>query len=169
MIEVLNSISFPLPDFLGGGDFGMNISLIPEYKDIQKLHNGGDILKDGLAEVKAGERMMTPAQTQRLDGTVDAATDILATVPTMATAITNPVAAMASIAASGGAINEESGGLITALTEAIKTLSEGAGTAAPAGQQATQVPVILQLNERQLGKVMVDTLNNRQSMTVKKT
>jgi hypothetical protein len=169
VIEVLNSISFPLPDFLGGGDFGMNISLIPEYKDIQKLHNGGDILKDGLAEVKAGERMMTPAQTQRLDGTVDAATDILATVPTMATAITNPVAAMASIAASGGAINEESGGLITALTEAIKTLSEGAGTAAPAGQQATQVPVILQLNERQLGKVMVDTLNNRQSMTVKKT
>jgi len=182
MTEVLNSISFPLPDFLGGGDFGMNISLIPEVKDIQKLHNGGDILKDGLAEVKAGERMMTPAQTQRLDGTVDAATDILATVPTMATAtdilatvptmataITNPVAAMASIAASGGAINEESGGLITALTEAIKTLSEGAGTAAPAGQQATQVPVILQLNERQLGKVMVDTLNNRQSMTVKKT
>ena len=167
MIGALNSISFTVPDWvplIGGENFGINIPLIPMMEDTPMLHNGGDILKGGLAEVEAGERMMTPAQTKELDGTVDAASDILATVPTMATAITNPVAAMASIGA--GTLNEDSGGLITALTEAIKTFAAGA---APAGQQATQVPVILQLNERQLGKVMIDTLNNKQSVKVLKT
>jgi hypothetical protein len=163
MIGALNSISFTVPDWvplIGGENFGINIPLIP------MLENGADIEGDGMAYLHSQEMVVTAAQTKELDDRVETASDILATVPTMATAITNPVAAMASIGA--GTLNEDSGGLITALTEAIKTLAAGA-VPAPAGQQATQVPVILQINERQLGKVMIDTLNNKQSVKVLKT
>lgn len=168
-IGALNSISFTVPDFVpfvGGEEFGINIPLIP------MLEEGGQISEDGTAYLHAGEKVIPAAKVEQLDNVVEVATNMVSAVPllTMGTMM-NPVgaAAMMGVAAVGAFATEEGGGnadLLVAIKENTSAMKELlTATGANAGGQQT---VVLELNERQLGKVMVDSLNNRQSMRVEK-
>lgn len=56
LIAGLNSISFKLPDWLGGGSFGINIPSIPRIPYLAK----GGMLEDGMAVVgEAGPELLT--------------------------------------------------------------------------------------------------------------
>ena len=114
----------------------------------------------------AGEKVIPAAQVEELDNVVEVATNMISAVPllTMGTMM-NPfgAAAMIGVAAVGAFATEEGGGnadLLAAIkenTSAMKELLTATGT-----DVGGQKEIVLELNERQLGKVMVDTLNNRQ-------
>jgi len=166
MINGINTISFTIPDWVplvGGESFGINIPLIP------LLEEGGEIAGDGAAYLHQGEKVVPAAQVQQLDDSIQTASSMLVAAPMMAMAIMNPTTmrADAAVGAPGGGQAGESGvvSAIKETTDAVNALlaAMGSGGATAPGGGTT---VVLELNERQLGKAVTKVLNDKNSLTV---
>jgi len=165
MINGINTISFTIPDWVplvGGESFGINIPLIP------LLEEGGEIAGDGAAYLHQGEKVVPAAQVQQLDDSIQTASSMLVAAPMMAMAMMNPVTMIAGAVGGltgGKGDNEDVVAAIKENTAAVNTLvaAMGSGGATAPGGGTT---VVLELNERQLGKAVTKVLNDKNSLTV---
>ena len=140
IISGLNMISFDVPDFIpgiGGKSFGIDIPLIP------LLEEGGTIEKDGAAFLHEGEKVIPAAEVSMLDQ----ATDFLSSPLDMFGGLAQSVMGTDEVVA---AIKEN--------TAAIKNLAIGGG-----GGTGN---VILELNERELGRAVTKSLNDRNNLSL---
>ena len=165
MIDGLNTISFTIPDwvpFVGGETFGIDIPLIPY------LEKGGEISTDGAAYLHQGEKVVPAAQVQQLDDSIETASTLLAAAPMIAMTMMNPVTmiagAVGAVATTGlGGNNDDVVEAIQENTAAIKALIAQGGGPTEAGGTNT---ITLEINERQLGKVVTKVLNDKNPLTL---
>ena len=165
MINGLNTISFTIPDwvpFVGGETFGIDIPLIPY------LEKGGEISTDGAAYLHQGEKVVPAAQVQQLDDSIETASTLLAAAPMIAMTMMNPVTmiagAVGAVATTGlGGNNDDVVEAIQENTAAIKALIAQGGGPTEAGGTNT---ITLEINERQLGKVVTKVLNDKNPLTL---
>jgi phage-related protein len=138
IISGLNMVSFDVPDFIPGiGGESFGID-IPL---IPLLEEGGMIEKDGAAFLHKGEEVIPAAEVSMLDK----ATSFLS----------NPSASGGLMGS--GVSNDDVVAAIKEQTAAIRALA-GAGSAGG--------DVVLELNERELGRAVTKALNDRNQMTL---
>ncbi len=138
IISGLNMISFDVPDFIPGiGGQSFGID-IPL---IPLLEEGGTIEKDGAAFLHKGEKVIPAAEVSMLDE----ATDFLSSPFDMVGGLVQSVMGTDEVVA---AIKEN--------TAAIRALAGGGGGG----------DVVLELNERELGRAVTKALNDRNQLTL---
>jgi phage-related protein len=148
----LNSLSFTVPDWvpgIGGEEFGFNLPLIP------LLEEGGVIDDDGVAYLHQGEKVLPTAEVSALDEATSAAMDFMA----------SPFEMVGGLV--GGAADAMFGTdeqLIAAIKEntaAIATLAGSGG-----GGEGGGKTIVLQMNEREFGRAVTKTLNDRNNLSL---
>ena len=145
IVGVLNGLSFTVPDwvpFIGGENFGFNLPMLP------MLEEGGVIDKEGAAYLHEGEKVVPAAEVSMLDEAMDV--------------MMNPIDAVGGVV--GGLVQSVMGtdevvAAIKENTAAIRALA--GGTAGGAGGD-----VVLELNERELGRAVTKALNDRNQLTL---
>ena len=151
VVTGLNSLNFTVPDwvpFIGGVQFGFDLPMIP------MLEEGGAIDKEGAAYLHAGEEVIPAAQVSALDEATSAAMDFMS----------NPVEAASGMVS--GLVQSVLGTdeVVAAIhenTAAIRSLAASGGI--DGGGDNT---IILELNERQLGKAVTKALNKQNQITL---
>jgi hypothetical protein len=147
----LNSLSFTVPDWvpgIGGEEFGFNLPLIP------MLQEGGVIDDDGVAYLHQGEKVLPTADVSALDEATSAAMDVMA----------SPLELVGGLV--GGAADAIFGTdeqLIAAIKENTAAIAALAG--AGGGNEGGKT-IVLQMNERELGRAVTKTLNDRNNLTL---
>lgn len=152
LIEAMNSINFTVPDwvpFVGGKSYGIDIPLIP------MLEEGGQIDKEGAAYLHAGEKVIPAAEVSALDEATSAAMEFMSSpVDAVSGAVGGFVQSMLGTDEVVAAIKEN--------TAAINTLANSMNTGGTEGGNT----IVLELNERQLGKAVTGALNKQNQMVL---
>ena len=189
MIGMLNTISFgPLPDWIpliGGMEFGINIPLIPQLKE------GGMVTQGGIAEVHKGEMVVSAEQAAQMEVSkeemqdeqadlLDQLRDIVESgkkgggglLGTIAKTIFDPLGIGDMLFGGAGEEGEEEEGagedmlsLIQAIeknTAAISALASAQG----GGEEGGGKQIILQLDGRELGRAVTNSLNEQNNLSV---
>ena len=115
-----------------------------------------------------GEKVVPAAQVQQLDDSIETASTLLAAAPMIAMTMMNPVTmiagAVGAVATTGlGGNNDDVVEAIQENTAAIKALIAQGGGPTEAGGTNT---ITLEINERQLGKVVTKVLNDKNPLTL---
>ena len=145
VIGGLNSLSITVPDWvplIGGKEFGFSLPMIP------MLEEGGGIDKEGAAYLHKGETVLPAAETSLLDEATSTAMSFMS----------NPVEAVA------GAVGLGTDEVVAALKEntAVMRSLAGSGTTGGGGNNT----IVLELNERQLGKAVTTALNKKNQLSL---
>lgn len=154
LIGKLNNISFTVPDwvpFIGGETYGINIPLIP------MLEEGGQIDQEGAAYLHAGEKVIPAAEVSALDDVTTKAMDLMSDPMSIAGAAGNMVSGLVQSVLG----TDEVVAAIKENTAAIMALGGNIGGAGGEGKT-----IILELNERQLGKAVTDVLNKKNQLAL---
>jgi len=150
----LNSLSFTVPDwvpFIGGEEFGFNLPMMP------MLQEGGQIDQEGAAYLHAGEKVIPAAEVSALDDVTTKAMDLMSDPMSVVGAAGNMVSGLVQSVLG----TDEVVAAIKENTAAIMALGGNVGGAGGEGKT-----IILELNERQLGKAVTDVLNKKNQLAL---